>query len=216
MIHLGIDTDRFSPKPVEKEKRLTVVFIGKIVQNKGVEELIKAIVALAENFPSLQLLIYGRVDPAFQNFLIELAKKSEKPDLIKFEGFIASEDIPKTLSKAHVLAAPSHYEGGPGFVYLEAMSCGLPVVGCTGSGIDEIIVSVENGILVPPKNTEAITEALKNLLENETYREMLGANARSYALNQADSRNCLKKSEEFYLSAYQKWSDHFNSALHES
>ena len=121
-------------------------------------------------------------------------------NLLDFAGYQQKEDLPVELSKAHIFAMPSHYEGGPGFVYLEAMACGLPVIGCEGSGVAEIVSSGENGILVPPKNTKALEEAIRKLLKDEKLLNDMGHNARKYAVNYADSNMCLEKLEQFYLS----------------
>ena len=56
------------------------------------------------------------------------------------------------------------YEGGPGLVYLEAMACGLPVIGCSGSGAAEVITPGVNGLLVPPHDRDALAGALRSLL----------------------------------------------------
>jgi len=114
------------------------------------------------------------------------------------KGYIHKADLPAELARATVFAAPSWYEGGPGFVYLEAMACGLPVVACSGSGIDEIVTNEVNGLLVPPKNCKALEEALSKILSNKTLAENMGANARKFVLQESDSRDCLKKLESFY------------------
>jgi len=152
-IHLGIDTNKFCPQSVKKHKRPTILFSGKVVPNKGVEELVVAAANLAKDFPDLCLRLVGKGDENYIRYLHSKAENLGAPFLLQFAGFVRKEDLPGELSKAHVFAAPSWYEGGPGFVYLEAMACGLPVIGCSGSGIDEIITSGENGVLVPPKSS---------------------------------------------------------------
>ena len=91
-------------------------------------------------------------------------------------------ELPEHLSRAHVFAAPSLYEGGPGFVYLEAMACGLPVIACAGSGAAEVVFPGENGLLVPPGDVDALADALRQLLGDAIGRAEMGERARRYVL----------------------------------
>jgi glycosyltransferase involved in cell wall biosynthesis len=200
VIHSGINTKTFAPQPVEKNDNPTIIFTGKIVQNKGVQELVEAAANLAKEFPGLQLQLVGRGE---ENFIKELRQKAVAlgaANILNLPGFISKEDLPRMLSKAHVFAAPSYYEGGPGFVYLEAMACGLPAIGCSGGGVDEIIFSGENGILVPPQNISALEDALRKILSDKKLLESMGVNARNYVLKECDSTDCIKKIEKFYAS----------------
>ena len=198
VIHLGIDTNVFIPQHQLTESRPVIVFVGKIVPNKGVEELVDACVELVKIFPDMQLRLIGSGD---ESYLDKLKHKAAQPDgttFLELKGYIHKADLPAELVKATVFAAPSWYEGGPGFVYLEAMACGLPVVACSGSGIDEIVTHEVNGLLVSPKNSKALEEALLKILSDKTIAENMGANARKFVLQESDSRDCLKKLESFY------------------
>ena len=84
------------------------------------------------------------------------------------------------------------------------MACGLPVVACSGSGIDEIVTPGENGFLVPPGDIKALEEILRKLLFDKTLVERMSSNARNYVLREADSKYCLKKLEAFYYSVLAK------------
>ena len=129
---------------------------------------------------------------------------AKSPDLLDFAGFIEKEKLPEEFSKVHLFAAPSFYEGGPGFVYLEAMACCIPVIGCSGSGVEEIIESGKNGLLVAPKDTSALEIALKKLIEDPDYANMIGKEGRKYVVENADNNSCLEKLEQFYYSVLNK------------
>ena len=197
-IHLGVDTSKFAPQTVPKNERPTIIFVGKIVKNKGVEELVEAAGNLVRDFPYLRLRLIGRGQEAVVESLKEKADKLGASELMDFAGFVDRDHLPEELSRAHVFAAPSYYEGGPGFVFLEAMSCGLPVVGCRGSGVEEIVTSGKTGLLVPPRDSKVLEEALRKILSDKKLLEVMGANAREYVLKEADSQVCLKKLESFY------------------
>ncbi len=195
VLHTGIDTDLFRPGGAKAE-RPTVVFVGKIARNKGADVLVEAAVRIARDVPDLRLEMLGRGDPEFVGSLRERAAGC--PDLLNLPGFVHRQDLPVRLSRAHVFAAPSVYEGGPGFVYLEAMACGIPVIACSGSGASEVIRPGENGVLVPPGDADALADALRGLLTNPSRREAMGAQARRYAETEADSRTCIRRLEAFY------------------
>lgn len=198
VIHLGIDTNVFIPQHQLKESRPVIVFVGKIVPNKGVEELVDACVELVKIFPDLRLRFFGSGDASYLNKLKDKAAQQDGTSFLELKGYIHKADLPAELARATVFAAPSWYEGGPGFVYLEAMACSLPVVACSGSGIDEIVTNEVNGLLVPPKNSKALEEALSKILSNKTLAANMSANARKFVLQESDSRECLKKLELFY------------------
>jgi glycosyltransferase involved in cell wall biosynthesis len=197
VIHLGVDTSVFAPQKKESV-RPTIIFVGKFVRNKGVGELVEAACHLTKDFPDLRLKMIGRGEDGLIESLKQKAIASGAPDLLEFDGYVYKDDLPNHLSQADIFAAPSHYEGGPGFVYLEAMACGLPVIGCSGSGLDEIISNGKNGFLIPPKDARTLESVLRNLLTDKILAKKIGANARQYALQEADHVKCLKKLEAFY------------------
>jgi glycosyltransferase involved in cell wall biosynthesis len=198
VLHTGVDTELFSPRNVPKAKRPTIIFAGKLTRNKGVHLLAEAAVRLVKEFPELQLRLLGRGEPQIVDDLKKIAQAAGLPDLLDMPGFVNRNELPEHFSRAHIFAAPSEYEGGPGFVYLEAMACGLPVIACAGSGAAEVVRQNENGLLVPPRDVGALTAALRSLLKDVLQREKMGAFARRFVLAEADSRACIKKLEEFY------------------
>jgi len=196
VLHTGVDTKRFSPRFVTKAKRPTIIFAGKLARNKGVHLLVKAAVRLAREFPQLHLRLLGRGEQNIGDELRHIARDCES--LLDLPGFVDSAELPEEFSRAHIFAAPSEYEGGPGFVYLEAMACGLPVIACAGSGAAEMVREGKNGLLVPPQDVSALTAALRSLLKNDTRRESMGRFARRFVLAEADSRECVQQVEAFY------------------
>ncbi len=197
-LHTGVDTRLFCPGTAAKEARPTIIFVGRIDVHKGTDALVDAACALAEEYPTLQVRIIGRGDAELVDELRAKALASGLPDLLDFTGYVAAQELPIYLNRAHVFAVPSVYEGGPGFAYLEAMACGLPVVACQGSGAAEVVRPGEWGLLVPPRDVQALVEALRRLLSNPDLRCSMGARARSFVETEADSRLCMKRLEAFY------------------
>ncbi|HMP81821.1 MAG TPA: glycosyltransferase family 4 protein [Verrucomicrobiota bacterium] len=196
VLHTGVDAELFSPRNVPKSERPTIVFAGKLARNKGVLLLAEAARRLAGEFPGLQLRLLGRGDAKVIEELRSVTRAF--PDLLDLPGFVDRRELPEHFSRAHVFAAPSEYEGGPGFVYLEAMACGVPVIACAGSGAAEVVRDGQNGLLVPPRDVAALTESLRALLRDNDRCRAMGDSARQYVLAEAESRVCIKKIEAFY------------------
>jgi len=198
VIHTGVDTSLFSPKDVPKATNPTVVFVGRIARNKGVETLLAACCQISHNFPDLRLQMIGNGDPELIAELRKTAAAHGCSNLLELCGFVAREELPERLSTAHVFAAPSIYESGPGFVYLEAMACGLPVIGCEGSGVSEVITHGHTGVLVPPADVDPLARALSELLSDLGKRATIGRAAREFVLTHAERESCLDQMEAFY------------------
>jgi glycosyltransferase involved in cell wall biosynthesis len=198
VIHTGVDSRTFRPRDVPNEERPTIIFVGKIERNKGVEVLVEAALRIAHQIPNLQICLVGRGNAELTSQLQRRAREAGYSELLQFIGFVDHGQLPLHLSRAHVFAAPSEYEGGPGFVYLEAMACGLPVVACSGSGNSEVIIPEENGLLVPPRDVDALAQALLRLMSQTDFRQKMGQQAREYVVREADRELCLRRLESFY------------------
>jgi glycogen synthase len=204
VMHTGIDTTLFQPVPVKKEQRPTIIFVGRIERNKGVDLLVRAGCRLAKKYPDLQIRLIGGGNPKVIGELRQKVKSEGHPDLLDLPGYVARERLPEYLSRAHLFAAPSEYEGGPGFVYLEAMACGLPVVACNGSGVSDVVENDVTGFLVPPRGLDALHDALDRLLSDESLRTKMGWRAREYVQREANSHDCLLRLEAFYSEVAQR------------
>lgn len=199
-LHSGVDLALFRPLEMARDARPTILFVGKIARSKGIVLLVEAALRLAAQVPGLRLRLIGRGDAALLATLAEQACVQGFPELIEYAGFVPREALPAELSRADLFAAPSFYEGGPGFVYLEAMACGLPVVACDGSGASEAVRHESNGLLVPPGDVDALAHALRRLLTDERLRARLSRGARDFVAREADSEDCLRRLEAYYRS----------------
>lgn len=201
VMHTGIDVEAFPPRRESTEDRPTIVFVGKMVWNKGVDVLVEAALRLLPQWPDLCVKLIGGGEPAVIHRLRQLAAEAGAAKLLEEVGFVKRGELSKHLWAADVFAAPSRYEGGPGFVYLEAMASGLPVIACSGSGASEVISPEETGLLVPPDDVEAVALALDRLLSDRPLREAMGRKAREFVVEHASTSHCMKKIEAFYQSA---------------
>lgn len=179
VVHNGVDAELFSPGNEASSSGLTVLSVGNLIPIKGHEILIRAVAALAHEFPALTLDIIGR-GPELSS-LQAVAEQLGIGNRVQFLGSRSRRQVAEAMRRCTVFALPSRYEG-LGCVYIEAMSSGKPVIGCRGQGIAEVIQHGSNGFLVGPDNEKELTLALGMLLRDEPLRRNLGAAARDTIL----------------------------------
>jgi teichuronic acid biosynthesis glycosyltransferase TuaC len=179
VVYNGVDVGLFSPSSERSSGGPIVLSVGNLIPIKGHEFLIRAVAALADDFPALTLDLIGRGPE--QSRLQALAQQLGIRHRVRFLGLQSRQQVAAAMRRCSVFALPSRYEGLGG-VYLEAMSVGKPVIGCRGQGIAEVIQHGSNGFLVGPDNERELTLALAMLLRDEPRRRNLGAAARDTIL----------------------------------
>lgn len=198
VLHTGVDTERFRPGLAPKEERPTILFVGRVDRQKGVDVLLDAACILAAEVPGLRLRLIGDGNTALAAQLTCLARNRGFDDLVEVRGYVTHDKLPVELNRGHVLAVPSSGEGGPGFAYLEAMASGLPVIACREGGAAELITDRETGWLVGDRNVPELVEALRWFLTNPQACRRMGLQARKRVLDSADSAKCIAALEAFY------------------
>lgn len=154
--------------------RFRVVAVGRLSAQKGFEELIRAFADLSGLFPLWDLFIYGEGEE--RNALDEMVHSVGAEGRIFLPGW--RPDIEQVYSSAHLMAFPSRYEGFPNAL-CEAAAAGLPLIGFDGvSGVEEIIVDGENGILIGDTDRiEGLRAALSTLMTDAHLRRSMGQQA---------------------------------------
>ncbi|HEX9794814.1 MAG TPA: glycosyltransferase family 4 protein [Planctomycetota bacterium] len=198
VLHMGVDLQAFRPAPQGEDPVPRIVFAGRIAPAKGVADLFEACTRLAPDFPGLRLQLVGRSEDGLVERLRERSASLGLAGLLRVDGPLTNHDLPRALHGAWVFAAPSHCEGGPGFVYLEAMACGLPALACAGTGAAEAVHDGTTGLLVPPGDPDAIAAALRTLLGDGALRRRMGAAGRAFVEERADRNACIAGLEELY------------------
>lgn len=169
VVYNGVDTDKFVPVE-HKNRRIEVVSIGNLIPLKGHDYTIQAVKKIVEKGKyDIHLTIAGRGEKEAE--LKTLVEKLELSKYVRFVGYVTYDKIVSLLQKSDIFVLPSYYEA-LGCVYLEAMACGVPVIGCWENGIDEIIQNGQDGYLVEGKNVESIVENVEKMLEKNHYKEM--------------------------------------------
>ncbi len=179
-IHNPIDTERFQPAPAE-EKTIDVLYVGRLSIEKGLRTLLDA---LRLQTQSLNVMVAGD-GPLRKNL------QSEAGSRVQFAGWIANEQLSQLIRRAKVVVVPSLFEP-QGVVVLEAMACGVPVIGSDVGGIPEMIENGTTGWLVPPDNPVALAKAMHAALSDASLREHMGVaaarSAQEFALEKFDCR----------------------------
>ena len=187
----GIDTTFFSPDQVTELERVTLreklniqpdnfvfVFVGRIVSDKGINELIKAFSQLqaVENKPTgIKLLLVGGLENDLDPLNPEtLAEINQNKDIISV-GF--QQDVRSFFAIADALVFPSYREGFPNVV-MQAGAMGLPSIVSDINGCNEIIIEGENGLIIPPKNVEKLKEKMLTLAKDKNLYTKLKGNSR--------------------------------------
>ena len=166
----AIDVDRFAPaRPARREKGL-IVFVGRLAPEKRLDVL----VAAAASVPGARLLLIG--DGPERDRLARQAAATGVP--LELAGTVPNTEVAAWLARAEIFALPSAYEGQPKAL-LEAMACGLPVVGSDVTGIRDIVRHGETGWLVTAGDAGALAVALGTLSDDPALRERLGRAGRT-------------------------------------
>jgi glycosyltransferase involved in cell wall biosynthesis len=150
------------------------LFAGRLMAQKGVDVLIRALDLLQHIRPALRTLIVG--DGPLRDELEETAHAFRLDDKLKFTGH--RDDVPRLLAAADLLVLPSRYEGLPNVV-LEAMAYGKPVVATAAPGTTEVVSDGVTGRLAPVDDANALALALRTLVDDPAERARLGAAGRA-------------------------------------
>ena len=181
-----VDTNLFSPDPGRLSSR-RLIFVGRFSAQKNLSSLIEAIAPLDTE---LEIIGTGELEQKLKN------QASASGANVTFSGAIPNEKLPISLNRAAVFVLPSLYEGHPKAL-LEAMSCGLAVIGTDVDGIRELICHGEIGWLCQP-DVASIRTAIIHLLEYPEIREDLGRNARKYVVKHFSIDQIANQEFELY------------------
>lgn len=184
----GIDTSHFSPAAVSLEQReqtkqslgqapgdFVFVFIGRLVRDKGIHELVSAFGLVNKRFPQTKLLLVGNEEPELDPLKPETIATIRNHQNIMSTGY--QTDVRPFLAVSHVLAFPSYREGFPN-VPMQAGAMGLPCIVTDINGCNEIIRDGHNGLIIPPKNAEALEAAMIRMLDDRALTKQLASQAR--------------------------------------
>jgi colanic acid/amylovoran biosynthesis glycosyltransferase len=179
VVHMGVDSAHFPPmssmRGAREQTAVRVLFVGRLVGEKGVSLLLDAVQILRQRQRQIELVIVG-TGPLGEQLTADVVRRG-LTDAIKLVGAVGQDELPTWYAWADVFCLPSFSEGLP-VVLMEAMLSELPVVTTVIAGIPELVKHDQNGLLVPPGRPDEIADALQRLAAEPQLRAQLGTAAR--------------------------------------
>jgi glycosyltransferase involved in cell wall biosynthesis len=175
----GVDIDAMKPAP-EPAGTVTSVFVGRLLEAKGIRTLLAAHEILCQRGRDVRLLIAGLPDPANPTSILasEIEAWGRRPNFT-YLGFV--KDIARLWATANIAVLPSRGGEGVPVSLLEAAACGRPLVATDVPGCREIARQDVNALLVPPDNPEALANAIDQLAADPKRRRRFGKASRQIA-----------------------------------
>jgi len=177
VISPGVDPTRFHPDvpPAFERTEPTILFAGRLVKSKGIFDFLEAVARLDKQI-HLRIVGAGSDETAVMQRIGELGLANQSV----VEGEVPHTDLPGYYTAADVFCLPTHVDSF-GMVNLEAMACGTPVVTTDLKGIKTYLRPNVDGLTVPPRDRDALTMALNELVADPDRRKTMGSQARKRA-----------------------------------
>ena len=202
----GVDLEHFSPDvpPIDEfcDGKLNILFTGRLEKRKGANYLLKAYQRVKEEIPDSRLIIVGP-GTRLRNKYEKQVRRDGLKDVV-FIGYASYDDLPRYYKTADIFCAPATGQESFGIVLLEAMALGKPIVASNIEGYASLVTPGAEGLLVPPKDKEALAQALISLMTDESLRQQMGA------------RGILKAKEYDWKYLAQRILDYYISILNKS
>lgn len=192
-VHNGVALDKVLYERQAAGK--TILSVSYLIVRKGIDFNLKAISELVGKHPDLKYKIIG--DGPEAGDLRKLASDLGLDEHVEFLGHLSNNDVMKHMSVAGVFSLPS-WDEAFGVVYIEALAHGVPVIGCRGEGIEDIVKHGETGLLVEPKDVNSLAEAIDYLLNNPDKARAMGERGRELVLANFTWERNAKKIIELY------------------
>jgi len=175
----GADLNAYSQyiKQEGTQSRLEILFVGNLIERKGLHILLEALNVLPKSDWHLRVAGRMELDPSYSRRCQNLASQDGLTGKVEFLGAIEDSDLVHAYQTSQLLVVPSSFEGF-GIVYLEAMRWGVVPVGSTAGGAAEIINHGENGWLIDPGDSTALVAVLENVCQNPQILQRMSQSAR--------------------------------------
>lgn len=190
----GIDIDHFIPTDATALRqslglsgKKVIVSVGRIVHRKGQDRLIEAMPEILKSVPSAHLLLIG--EGPYREHLQKLVKEHKLDTSVSFIGRIQYKDLPMYLCAGDIFAMPSRSRlmglevEGLGIVYLEASSCGLPVLAGNSGGAPDAVIQNKTGLVINGTDNKQIASAAIELLTNVKFSQRMGLAGRQWIID---------------------------------
>jgi phosphatidylinositol alpha-mannosyltransferase len=198
----GIDLEHLNPDvlPITafNDGRPNILFLGRLEKRKGLDYLLQAYRRVKQEMPEVRLLVVGpgtRLRKKYEAWI----KRHNVRDVV-FTGFATDAEKPRYFKTATVYCSPATGRESFGVVLVEAMAVGTPVVATSIDGYASVVTHGDEGLLVPPKDSKKLAEALLTLLKDKTLRQQMGEKGKLKAQNYSWEQ-IAKRVFDYYLKA---------------
>jgi len=207
---IGSNLSRYDPLQYDSQherRRLSlpidapiVAVVGRLDPQKGQTDFIRAASLVLRNHPDAHFLIVGEETKGESGFTTSLHRLIDELNLRHAVRFLPStDDVPRLLAAIDILVLPSHAETF-GYIVVEAMAMGKPVVATNAGGVPEIIEDGKSGLLFPPRDAQGMADHIVELLRNPEMYSGIASEARRRAASQFDFRVQMTRLEEMLSS----------------
>ena len=189
--HFSVENFSFADKESLKEQLgietsdFVYVFVGRLVTDKGINEMVCAFKKIKITHPNAKLLLVGPLETELDPLLPSTIEAIENVKKIIAVGY--QNDVRLYFAIANCLVFPSYREGFPNVV-MQAGAMGLPSIVSNINGCNEIIVKGENGLIIPPKDEKSLYDAMLTFMEDEDFYAKLKQNARSMIVERYEQK----------------------------
>lgn len=202
----GIDAHKFDPEKEYdrvgkrkqyglKETDYVLTFVGRIVKDKGIQELVDAFLVLSERYKDMKLLLVGRMEQEGNAISEETKKIIEENISIIAPG--PQYDVPDILAITNLFVFPSYREGF-GLSLMEAGAMGVPSISTNIIGCNEVIEEGKTGLLIPTHSSSAIVQAVEKLYCDKQLYNSLRENCRASIMSRYEQQELFAKYRDFY------------------
>ena len=207
----GIDTNHFSPasdsselkRELDLEGKRVIVSVGRLVHRKGQDKLVEALPRILKSYPDAHILFVG-VGPHLE-YIHKRAIQLGVLGSISFVGRVQYQELPRFISVGEIFAMPSRSRlaglevEGLGIVYLEASSCGLPVVGGISGGAPDALLEGETGFAVDGRDPQAVADAIIRLLDDPKLAKKMGERGRQWIIDEWEWRHWSERFNQLFI-----------------
>jgi glycosyltransferase involved in cell wall biosynthesis len=215
-------TDRFGDAMDEstiiergKKKELRILFLGNVIERKGLHTLLQALFILHPSSFIFDIVGSLAAEPAHAQKMQDFVRVNGLSSIVHFHGALDREALAEKFRNAHLLVVPSSYEGY-GIVYLEGMGFGLPAIGTTAGAAKEIIEHGKTGYLIEPNDPRALASLLSQLAADRNLLTQLSLNARQRYIRQPSWEQTAANIRSFLLDTVRRFPEPFNDGADHS
>jgi glycosyltransferase involved in cell wall biosynthesis len=207
-MHLGVDTALYQPRqePHVRDNGLEVVFAGQLWEGKGPQVVVDALGRLRQREPTLELHLrmVGTGNEQFRQYLVEEIRRHGMEDRTTLDGFVPLAALAECLRSGDIFVFPSVWDEPFSITLVAAMASGIPVIAARTGGTPEAFRDGVEGILVPPRDADALANAVLQLARDPGLRQKLAQAAVRKAQQDWSFRAYVDRLEHYYLEIARK------------